>query len=506
VKDLGEYTESVSDYELFSFFYDRVISREITAFSALKEFAAPILRSGRTHGVILRTFELIKRLNWGFFAGMTPATHRRLWRELVIPDKQFPEAGDLKRTLSISNLYVAMLDIHGYTKFCQESRKNLSMLHTLDRTINHEIRDLSTRCQAVSQRERGDEIVVVAASATDALTATLAIIDYFSKTNVVKDPKIPTQRSGDALILPSFKISAGITGGNTSSPLIITEQGNLSGFLLNSGARLQNRANELSPKESRVMVTKQVYLSYVKENTAESSPEAQSVLFQNDAVYFLDTGLIEFKGVLLPTCEAVFKAEERYKEQFSEALTRLLNSIRENLWEQKIFMDLMDLLSAVAEEMPAFSVSPKSPVSGITTVTNASFQQLCRIGIKSYLQDEDYAYAVSLLHSFVDIMDLVPLFDRLIRDYTQGVAEKYDILLQSFETAIDQEIDAKADQIFSGNHLKTYYAAKNGTSIFEKLTLIGRKSPELTKKKTLWYNLIKKYQDKMVMTIYSGKK
>ncbi|MDR1373688.1 MAG: hypothetical protein LBJ24_01815 [Treponema sp.] len=501
MKNLSEYTETTSDYELFSFFYDRVINREIVTFSALKEFAAPVIRSQRTHPVVMRAFELIKRLNWGFFSQISPATHKKLWRELVIPDKTFPDAGDLKRTISISNLYISMLDIHGYTKFCMDSKKNLSLQHTLDRAIDYEIRNISTLCGSVSQRERGDEIVVISAAAADALMATLCIMDYFGKTDVVKDPHISTKRVGDSTILPVFKLSAGITGGNTSIPLIITEKGNLAGFLINSGARLQTRANELSPKENRVMVAKQVYMNFVKENTAE-----KCVLAENNTIYFLDTGLIEFKGVMLPTCEAVFKAEERYKEKYSEELVRLYGSIRENLWEQKIYLDLMDVLSKSASSMPPFTVVPKKPINGMQTIVNNSFMQLCRIGIKAYMQDEDYAYATNLLRDFIEIIEMIPKFDRLILDYVKGVADKYDLLLKAYETAVDKEIDEKAGQIFSGNHLKTYYAAKNGTAIFEKLCLIGRKSPELTKKKTLWYNLIKLNQDKMVFTLYSGKK
>ncbi|MDR3148216.1 MAG: hypothetical protein LBU00_07570, partial [Treponema sp.] len=201
--------------------YDHVVSRELRTFSALMAFAEPILRSQRIYPVLMRVFELIKKLNWGFFANITPTTHKKLWKELVIPDKTFPEAGDLKRTLQISNLYISMLDIHGYTKFCQESRTNLSRLHTLDRVINHEIQQIAGQCQSVSRRERGDEIVVISAGATDALTVTLSIIDYFAKTSVVDDPAIPNKRVGDeANNLPVFKISAGITGGNTTSPLI----------------------------------------------------------------------------------------------------------------------------------------------------------------------------------------------------------------------------------------------------------------------------------------------
>jgi hypothetical protein len=249
------------------------------------------------------------------------------------------------------------------------------------------------------------------------------------------------------------------------------------------------------------MVAKQVYMNFVRENEKEKCS-----LAENDTVYFLDTGLIEFKGVMLPTCEAVFKEEERYKEQYSEELVRLYASIRESLWEQKIFQDMIDLLSKVAGVMPPYTVVPKKPINGMQTITNDSFMQLCRIAMKAYMQDEDYSYAVSLLKEFIYLIDLIPRYDRLILDYLKGVTDKYDLLLKTYESAVDKEIDEKAGQIFSGNYLKTYFAAKNGTAIFEKLLLIGRKSPIVTKKKTLWYNLIKQNQEKMVFTLYSGKK
>jgi hypothetical protein len=501
VKALTEYNENTPEYELFSFLYDRVISKEIRTFSKLKELAAPVLRDKRTNQVIMRAFDLLKRLNWGFFSAIGPATHKKLWKELVIPDKDFPEAGDIKRTLQISDLYVAMLDIHGYTRFCMESRKNLSMMHGLDWAIENEIHQISTLCGAVSQRERGDEMVVVAASATDALMATLCIIDYFGKTDIVQDPRISTRRSGSAESLPVFKISAGITGGNTSSPLIITEKGNLAGFLLNSGARLQTRANELSPKESRIMIAKQVQMNYQKENSI-----VKSGIFKNNAVYFFDTGHIEFKGVVIPTCEVIFNKEERYKEQFSEEMSRLLASIRDNLWEQRIFLDLMYLLSKAAEAMPPFSVTLSEPVNGMQVVSNVSFKQLCKIAVKAYMQDEDYPQAVTFLHHFITIIELIPEFDRLILDYLKGITEKYTLLLDSYQSHIDREIDEKALQIFQGNYYKTWIAAKNGASIYEKLRAIGRKSNDIAKKKNLWFLLIKQRQEEMVFTLYSGKK
>ena len=501
MKDLAEYTETTSEYELYSYLSEKVVSREVTKFSQLKEFVAPILRSQRIHPVIVRIFHLIRKLNWGFFADMTRETHMRLWRELVIPDKQFPDTGDLKDTLQISDLYIAMLDIHGYTQFCMDSRKNLSMMHTLDHAMNTEARRISTCCQAVSQRERGDEMVIVAASASDALTATLAIIDYFGKTNFVNDPKIITKREGNADALPTFKISAGITGGNTQSPLIITEKGNLAGFLLNSGARLQTRANELSGKESRIMIAKQVHMNYMKENEKE-----KCALFKNKAVYFLDTGQIEFKGVQIPSCEVIFQAEDKYKEFFSEEMAQLFASIKDGNWEQKIFQDLMALMAKAAQVMTKFSITPATPINGMQTITNESFIQLCRIAMKAYVQDEDYSAAVNWLKTFISLIEQLPQFDRLILDYLRGITDKYDMLLTFYLETIDREINSKAQHIFQANYFKAWQAAQNAITVYEKLKAMGRRSPEITKKKVLWYNLIKQKADQMEFVLHSGKK
>jgi len=378
------------------------------------------------------------------------------------------------------------------------------MMHTLDWAIENEIKRISTQCGAISQRERGDEMVIVAASATDALMVTLCIIDYFGKTDVVQDPSILTKRTGNAEALPIFKITAGITGGNTQSPLIITERGNLAGFLLNSGARLQTRANELSPHDSRIMIAKQVMMNYEKEN--KDNAAAKCILSRNDSIYFFDTGHIEFKGVMIPTCEVVFDKNERYKEKFAEEMTKLFSSIRENLWEQRIYQDLMELLTRVAQTMPKFSVTPPTPIQGMQTITNESYIQLCRLAMKSYCVNEDYYLAVDYLNILVGVSEKIPRFDRLILDYLKGITEKYQLLLNAFEKHIDKEVDEKAASIFHGDHFKTWNAAKNGAQIYEKLRTIGRKSKEITKKKNLWLNMLTQNKEKMEFTLYSGKK
>jgi hypothetical protein len=487
--------QELAEYELYLQVSEKIINGEIRTFSALKQFAGK-----RNSAVVMQAFPLLKRLYWGFFSAITPKSHWKLWRELVIPDEDFPGVGDLKRTLQISDLYIAMLDIHGYTKFCMDSRKNLSMMHVLDRAIENGVSRISAACGAVSQRERGDEIVVVAASATDILTVTLGIIDYFSKSNIVSDPKIFTVRTGEAATLPNFKISAGITGGNTTSPLILTEKGNLSGFLLNSGARLQMRADELSPEESRVMIAKQVQMNFIKENAY-----TECALVKNNAIYFFNTGHIEFKGVMIPACEAVFDPNERYKEKLNEEILRLFDSIKGNLWEQRIFFDLSDLIAKAARVMPKFALTPSEPVEE-QLLTNDTVENLSKKAMQAYFANEDYPLAVNILQKLIGIIEMIPSFDRLILDYLKGVCGKYAMLLNLYNENIDAQIDANAPVIFQGNYYDAWNAAKKGAGMYEKLRSMGRKSAFIAKKKKLWYNIIKQKQSALEFTLYSGKK
>ena len=249
------------------------------------------------------------------------------------------------------------------------------------------------------------------------------------------------------------------------------------------------------------MVAKQVQMNFMKENQV-----TKCSLVRNNAVYFFDTGHIEFKGVMIPTCEVVFKEEERYKSQFSEELVQLFGSIRESLWEQRIYLDVMNLLSKVAAVMPKFSVTPEKPIQGMLSITNDSFMQLCRLALKAYTNDEDYSTAVGLLRDFVSLIEQIPGYDRLIVDYLKGVTEKYELLYKEYESAIDREIGEKSAQIYQGQYQKAYIAAKNAVGIYEKLLVMGRKSPVITKKKALWFNLIKANKEQMAFTLYSGKK
>jgi hypothetical protein len=202
----------------------------------------------------------------------------------------------------------------------------------------------------------------------------------------------------------------------------------------------------------------------------------------------------------------VFKAEDKYKEKFSEEMVQLFGSIKENLWEQRIYQDMMTLIAKASYAMPKFSVTPPAPIHGMQTITNESFQQLCHIGLKAYNHDEDYFAAVNVLKTFIELIEEIPKFERLILDYLKGVYEKYDMLLESYLATIDKEIDSRAPQIFHGNYIKAWQAAKNAVTVYEKLKAMGRKSNEIPKKKALWFNLIKQNAGQMEFVLHSGKK
>jgi hypothetical protein len=201
----------------------------------------------------------------------------------------------------------------------------------------------------------------------------------------------------------------------------------------------------------------------------------------------------------------VFKTEERHKEQFSDEMNKLFASTRDGLWEQRVYMDLMELLGKTAEVMPPFTVNLRYPINGMATVNNATVTGLCQKGVDAYAQEE-YPLAVRVLKQFTLLLDQIPGYDRLVLDYVKGITDKYDTLLKMYETAINREVEEMAQNIFTGNNLKTYYAAKNAVSVYEEIRSRGRKSPALTPKRTRWINLIRQSKDELEFSLYSGKK
>jgi hypothetical protein len=490
---------SAQELKLFYHLSEKMMAGEFQTFSALVDYLGTLKLGFNLNGVVERSFELFKDLRWGFLKELSRSEYGKLWKELILPHRDYPNAGDLKRNISISNIYIAMLDIHGYTRFCQDSKSNLSRLRKLDDFLHEGIRKIAGSNHALANRERGDEIVVVASTATDCLKTTLEIINTFSKKSAVKDHAVGNRRSDYSIVLPDFKVTAGIAGGNLSTPLVITESGLLSGFLLNTAARLQTLANELSPKDSKVITTNSVYSSFLKENKV-----VKSDLVTKKLMKFFNLGTVVFKGTKVNCCDVIFNQKEQYRMAYNPTLMTLLESIRQELWKGRVFPDLIELVLQVCQAMPAFSVDVVRNGQRYR-LTNDSVIKQAEQAHRHY-SGEDYPAAVADLCRIAEDLDDVPEFDRLIVRYLKEVSQRFVLLASELEARMAKEISAKIDVIFEPKYKTVYQKAEEYIATFEKLKSFAMKSSALSNKKSTWYSLIEDMKEDLKLELYSGKR
>ncbi len=487
---------TTAELKLFCHLSEKMACREIRTFSGLVEQARSLNPGFDPGPTLLAAFQLLKEMNWGFLRELTRAEYPRLWKELVLPHPDYPTAGDLKRNISIANIFIAMLDIHGYTRFCQESKSNLSRLRKLDEFLHEGIRKIARANSCLANRERGDEIVVLAAGATDLLKTSLEIINAFSKQSGIRDQTVGHNRSDYSIVLPEFKVTVGAAGGNLTTPLIITESGLVSGFLLNTAARLQNLANELSPLESKVMLTNAVYGSYLKENKI-----VKSDLFSKNLLQFFNIGPVSFKGTKVSCYEAIYAPDEKYRMGYLEPLERLFESIRQNLWKGRVLEDLLEVVIQASAKSSAVSV----PANGSgRAVTTASLIQLCQRIVKLYKQ-EDFLTAVAALGELAADLKKVEAFDKLVLRYVVQVHEKYALVAEEYRRRLEQEIRQKADVIFPPEYKKAYQSSQKYFDTYEKLKDYALRSRQIANRKGSWNSLMEEKKEALSLEIYIGK-
>ncbi len=485
----GMALSSVAELKLLYHLMQRILSGQLRTFAELVEYSRTLKSGVRLESVLEEAFRLQRGLYWGFFRDLDRSGYTRLWKELVVPHKDYPAAGDLKRNISISNIYIAMLDIHGYTRFCQESKSNLSRLRKLDEFLHDGIRRIAGANCALANRERGDEIVVVASSASDILKTTLGIIDSFSKRGEVKAEGVKRMREAYSVVLPDFKVTAGIAGGNLTTPLIITQSGLLSGFLLNTAARLQSLANEYAPRDSKIMITNSVHASFVKENRLVKRMGPR-------ALEFFSCGAVSFKGTKVAAYEVIFREQDRYRLKYAGSLAALYESVRQELWTGKVFSDFLETVIQAARAMSSFSVRG---------VTNASLIRLCDEALKLWAADE-FLGAAGLLSGIVEQLERVMDFDPLIVRYGGEIQARYRMLAERLEGKLLEEVEEKLDSVFSEQYKAAYVNSRKYFDTYEKLKSFALNSRALTQKKNLWNALIKERRDELHLEIYSGKR
>jgi class 3 adenylate cyclase len=398
-----------------------------------------------------------------------------VWKKVVVPNRQYPFAGDLKRFMSIPDIYMGMLDIHGYTRFCADNRHNLSMLDLLDRMIQDDVRKLAVKAGVVSRRSAGDQILLLGASAEDVMSAILLISEYFSKRRRVRDEGQRTVEGGDVM-LPEFQMSAGVAGGQKFTPLFITQDGDLSGDIVNCAARLQARANKISPDLTKIHITSHVHQRL--KSGGEDTPD--HLLSKID---YFNTGLVEFKGTTLQVYDTVFIESEGYRLAYREAMDALFDSLSKGGWKSKIFEDALWLVTRIVYCLPDLVLKEKND-SGEMVADKARIMTRVK-NAQGLFNGENFGQAIRELKAISIELSRVRCMDAIVLEYLNGIVANYERILTDYEQKLDKEVLEHLDSLYSPKDKENFLTLLKHHDMFDHVQDGAR--AKARNRKSVWF-------------------
>ena len=432
--DIKEYSSATSPYEVFVLLSDKIVKGALVTFNALQAYCAPLPESPRKEAILRKAFELQRRLYWGFFRDITPVSHPKVWSKVVVADRKYRFAGDIKRMATIPDVYMAIMDIHGYTRFCQKHRHNMSMLDLLDRVLQQDIPSIAARYGVVCRRASGDEILLLGGSAAEIFE-----VVYLITRHLAKDSSAPKAGNGEeddegegeegeaperahaaeastANVLPGFEISAGVAGGAKYAQLVITRDGDLSGTIVNTAARLQARANRISPEHTKILLTS---VTFQKLKTQPASSHFEYLR----AVDFFDTGMVEFKGVNVPVFDTVFLAKEASRLEYRDRMSALYDSLNQCQWAARIFADALNLMARIVTStkggfVDAMTGEPIDAADSISIIQRIKKAQ-------GLFTAERYEQAIGEFSELIEVFDRAAGRDAIVLEYLASIRDNY---------------------------------------------------------------------------------
>ncbi|MBI9108976.1 MAG: hypothetical protein JEZ04_19695 [Spirochaetales bacterium] len=484
---------NTSENKLLLQLYEKVIAGELKTFESLKEYVSKIPDSAVLRKYLFRSFELQRKLYWGFFKDITPKTHPWLWREIVMADKTFRFGGDLKRAMSIPDIYLGLLDIHGYTKYCHDKKRNMSMVVLLDRMIYEDVNAICSEAGVISKRAQGDEILILGASAPDVLKSVLNIIDYFntqgrSFRNTVLSKKLP------GTVLPKFQISAGIAGGQKFTPLVITGDGDISGDIVNTAARLQAKANRISPERNRIMITNHVYQKFLA-----SMKEEKDDFFSR--IDFFNIGTVEFKGISLVVYDIIFLPEEVLRLKLRELMDELYLCIEKKLWKTRIFEAALDVASGAVKNLESKECRDTASGRALLIKCNNLLEQIDKT--RKIFNSLYYETAIDDFSQIIDEMLELKQIDRIALEYLQLVQYNYKLISESYIKVLDEQVEIRINELYGPKEKSSYLLLKKQQSMYAHIQSATRL--KLTNRKNIWHRSTDNALDNLNIKLQSFK-
>lgn len=485
MNDIKEFASASSLYEILSHLMDKVMSGDLCTFESLKNYASILPKGQRTTAILKRAFFLQRRLYWGFFKDVSPESYPSLWSQVVLPDRDYPFAGDLKRFMSIQNVYLCLIDIHGYTKYCHENRHNMSMLDLLDRMLQLDVPRIATESGVISKRAHGDEILLLGPSATSVLEAVLRIVEYFSKRKRFDEG--PAGKPGTGFTLPEFLISAGIAGGQTYTSLVITRDGDISGDLVNTAARLQARANNIAPERNKILLTSHVY------QKLKGAGVSINKVYGINKIDFFNTGTIDFKGVSLTVYDTVFLESEACRLAYRDDMEALYDALDKGMWKSRIFDLAMGLASKLIVNLPG-DLRGGVDTRGLLVAVKAASDSFSA---------EHYEKAIATFASLLARLSALSGIDDLALEYLGAIQENYASIVDTFVRNLDRDVDEHLDTMYGQKELENYRLFKLHHGLYD--DFIESSRLKVRGRKAIWYRVTDKVAPELGIRIQSRK-
>jgi class 3 adenylate cyclase len=483
--------------EVFISCYDQIIERRIQTVAELLEWMKSLGWDPALETIVRRCYRLIQELHWGMFRDFNREQHPDLWRALTIPIRGMPDVADLKQNVLVPNVYCGLMDIHAYTEFCQRYRHNFSMLRTLDELIQNDVKAVAEKWGCLSCRSAGDAIIVIGSSPGNIIRACLGIIDSFSRKRVLQAAMLSESRKGNAIAMQDFHISAGIAGGLHYSSLVVTADGDISGSVVNTAARLQSFAGTISPHHSKIMVTSHVHAGYLKEQSKKKKP-------QPDGFAFFGCGKIRFKGTGVSVYELLYSEREMHKQRYQERYSHLLDSIGKGLWTDRLISEATRLVVDVLSAVPVSRVEVDKE-STPKALTNSGIIQLCENTLSLYESGRDHRSVSRRLQYLVSILESASGFDPLVLAHFKQIVTVYDQMTRDFETLQYEKILENQHGLFSMAERSAIDHAAKLERIRDALIERGKQQNNLYSSAMLWKKVVSEHEGKWEFEIYSGK-
>ncbi len=499
MRDISEYGDNTSPYELFSHIYWCIINRRIRLLSELEAYLSSVPEGSKKEFVFKSAFQMLKEMHWGFFSELDSRNYPVLWKQLTIPHRKYPGIGELKRSMSITDIYVAFIDIHGYTAFCRQHSNHTSMLQLLDNCIENDIRHICRNNHVMGNRARGDEIILVGTSACDVMNTVIMIADYFGNRKLTKDSEIVKKRSDQALKLPEFSISAGVAGGKKYSVLVITAAGDLSGSVVNTAARLQSRASKIAHNRSHILTTNQVIAGYKR----GMDKEPGLCLFTED-VGFLDLGSVGFRGVELRLAEVLIDQDQMYRTSYQDSLQKLIDALHGS-WSERTFTCLTDLIMEAARSAPEFEIDLPDDSERLLSVSNQTVVDMISRINTLFLIKRNYPAALEELRNVAEILGMVDHFDHATLLYLKTVIDGYGSIISIYNKHITAYAEKYKANLFSAGERQKFDSAKVSSVVYKMMSeeMIDRIEPD--KRKALWGQIARDLEQEIDILPYLDK-